>query len=85
MNLDDFCNEILKLTSDNRDAIVNMCRFASRSKYHHDSRIKTELLYLDHLMKRRGSDGCGTRRNGAGQHQGGTMSDELTAMRLAEA
>jgi len=76
MNLDDFCNEVLKLTSDNRDCIVHMCRLASQSKYQQGSRIKTELVDSNHLMKRPGSDGCASGRNGAEQHQGGTMSDE---------
>jgi len=63
MNLDGFCNEILKLSSGNPGAIVNMCRLASQSKYHYGSRIKTKLVYIDHLMNCGGSDGCRSVQN----------------------
>lgn len=74
MNLDGFCKEILKLSSGNPGAIVNMCGLASQSKYHYGSRIKTKLVYIDHLMNHGGSEGCGSERNGAERHQGGTPS-----------
>ena len=67
MNLDGFCNEILKLSSGNPGAIVNMCRLAAQSKYHCGSRIKTKLVYIDHLMNHGGSARGGSERNGTEQ------------------
>jgi energy-coupling factor transporter ATP-binding protein EcfA2 len=54
MNLDGFCNQILKLSSGNPGAIVNMCSLASQSKYHYGSQIKTQLVYIDYLMNLQG-------------------------------
>lgn len=60
MDLGNFRQEILKLAAGNPGAIVNMCRLAADSKYHYGSRIKTKLVYIDHLMSLRSRFACGS-------------------------
>ena len=59
-DLDGFRDDILEFSGLLPGAILRMCEAAADGRYHFDGRIKTKLLHVDYLIKRRqGSHGTG--------------------------
>ncbi|HUJ32318.1 MAG TPA: hypothetical protein VLY23_13620 [Candidatus Acidoferrum sp.] len=51
LDLDDFRDEILRLSGNLPGAIVKMCELAANSRYHCGDHIKMKLLRVDYLMQ----------------------------------
>jgi hypothetical protein len=51
LDLENFREDILRLSSQLPGSIVRMCELAADSRYHHGDRIKIELVHVDYLMQ----------------------------------
>jgi hypothetical protein len=65
LNLDDFREAVLSMSSHNPGVLVKLCELAAEPRYHHGTRIKTRLIHIDYLMSLNGRDtetgrACGT-------------------------
>lgn len=50
LELEDFREEVLRLSGRLPGAIVKMCALAAKPKYQYEQRIKTTLIHVDYLM-----------------------------------
>lgn len=50
LDLEDFSEEILRLSGHVPGAIVRMCALAADPRYQYQSRVKTRLVHIDYLM-----------------------------------
>jgi hypothetical protein len=51
LDLEDFHEDILRLSGRLPGSIVKMCELAADSRYHYGDRIKTKLVHVDYLMQ----------------------------------
>jgi hypothetical protein len=51
LDLEDFREEILRLSGHLPGSIVKMCKLAADSRYHYGDRIKIKLVHVDYLMQ----------------------------------
>jgi len=65
LELEDFREEILKLSKQIPGAIVKMCMLAADPRYQYESRIKVKSVYIDYLMSGHNLRLPDTKLNGA--------------------
>jgi len=51
LDLEDFREDILRLSGHLPGSIVRMCELAADSRYHYRDRIKTKLVHVDYLLR----------------------------------
>jgi hypothetical protein len=51
LDLEDFREDMLRLSGHLPGSIVKMCKLAANSKYHYGNRIKIKLVHVDYLMR----------------------------------
>ena len=51
LDLEDFRDDILRLSGHLPGSIVRMCELAADSRYHYGDRIKIKLVHVDYLMQ----------------------------------
>jgi len=51
IDLDDFREEVLRLSGNLPGAIVKMCELAASPRYHYGKRVKVKLVHVDYLLQ----------------------------------